>query len=97
MTASRRNVGVTRGGQHRDLQRVHARFPCQACPEPLPGYSLVDLGVSYPVGAFPVGAFKFNLNVNNVLDERFFPDACCVDRGTPGEPRNWQLGVSTSF
>lgn len=92
MRASRRNVGVTRGAQHRDLQRVHARFPCQACPEPLPGYSLVDLGVSYPVGAF-----KFNLNVNNVLDERFFPDACCVDRVTPGEPRNWQLGVSTSF
>lgn len=92
MRASRRNVGVTRGAQHRDLQRVHARFPCQACSEPLPGYSLVDLGVSYPVGTF-----KFNLNVNNVLDERFFPDACCVDRVTPGEPRNWQLGVSTSF
>lgn len=58
----------------------------------LPEYSIVDLGVSYPVGAF-----QFRLNVNNVLDERYFPDACCVDRVTPGEPRNWQLSVSTSF
>ena len=58
----------------------------------LPGYSLVDLGMSYPIGAF-----HFRLNVNNVLDKRFFPDACCVDRVTPGEPRNWQLSVSTSF
>jgi iron complex outermembrane receptor protein len=58
----------------------------------LPGHSLVDLGMSYPVGAF-----HFRLNVNNVLDKRFFPDACCVDRVTPGEPRNWQLSVSTSF
>ena len=58
----------------------------------LPGYSIVDFGMSYPVGAF-----QLRLNVNNVLDERYFPDACCVDRVTPGEPRNWQLSVSTSF
>lgn len=58
----------------------------------LPGYSIVDLGLSYPVGAL-----QFRLNVNNVLDKRFFPDACCVDRVTPGEPRNWQLSMSTSF
>lgn len=58
----------------------------------LPGYSIVDLGLSYPVGAF-----QFRLNVNNVFDKRFFPDACCVDRVTPGEPRNWQLSMSTSF
>jgi iron complex outermembrane receptor protein len=58
----------------------------------LPGYSIVDVGVSYPVGAA-----QLRLNVNNVFDKRFFPDACCVDRVTPGEPRNWQLSMSASF
>jgi len=58
----------------------------------LPGYSLVDVGLSYPLASW-----KLRLNVNNLLDRRYFPDACCVDRVTPGEGRNWRLSVQRSF
>lgn len=58
----------------------------------LPAYTLVDFGVAYPFGEW-----KAQLNVNNVLDERYFPDACCIDRVTPGEPRSWRLSVRRRF
>lgn len=58
----------------------------------LPGYNLVDLGVSYAYENW-----EARLTVNNVLNKRYFPDACCLDRVTPGEPRNWRLTVSRRF
>ncbi|WP_336967394.1 hypothetical protein [Sphingobium aromaticiconvertens] len=33
----------------------------------------------------------------NLLDERDFPDSCCADRITPGQPRNWRLSLSRHF
>lgn len=58
----------------------------------LPDYVLLDFGVSYPFGEW-----KAQFNLNNVLNERYFPDACCLDRITPGEPRNWRLSVRRKF
>ena len=58
----------------------------------LPSYALVDAGLSYRFGPWGV-----RLNVNNLFDKRYFPDACCVDRVTPGEPRNWRLSLTRSF
>ncbi|TDU25617.1 iron complex outermembrane receptor protein [Panacagrimonas perspica] len=58
----------------------------------LPSYTIVDAGLSYRWQAW-----KARLNVGNVFDERYFPDACCVDRVTPGEPRNWRVSVSRTF
>ena len=58
----------------------------------LPAYSLFDAGLSYRIGPW-IARF----NVNNLFDKRYFPDACCVDRVTPGEPRNWRLSLSRRF
>ncbi|KQW71752.1 TonB-dependent receptor [Phenylobacterium sp. Root77] len=58
----------------------------------LPSYTLLDFGLSYPFGEW-----KAQLNINNITDERYFPDACCLDRITPGEPRNWRLSVRRRF
>lgn len=58
----------------------------------LPSYTLVDFGLSYRLNNWGL-----QLNVNNILDERYYPDACCLDRVTPGEPRNWRFVATRSF
>lgn len=58
----------------------------------LPAYTILDAGLSY--GFAPWTA---RLNVNNILNERYFPDSCCLDRVTPGEPRNFRLSVTRAF
>ncbi|AUW58218.1 TonB-dependent siderophore receptor [Sphingobium sp. SCG-1] len=58
----------------------------------LASYILVDAGLSYTIGDWSV-----QLNVNNLLGERYFPDSCCLDRITPGQPRNWRLSLSRHF
>jgi iron complex outermembrane receptor protein len=58
----------------------------------LPGYSLLDVGATYPLRSW-----SLRLNVNNVLDKRYFPDACCVDRVTPGEGRSFRVTAAKSF
>lgn len=58
----------------------------------LPAYTLVNAGLSYPFGEW-----QTQLNIDNLTDERFFPDACCLDRITSGEPLNWRLSVRRRF
>lgn len=58
----------------------------------LPSYMLLDAGISYPFAGWTL-----QFNVDNLTNERFFPDACCLDRVTPGEPRSWRLGLRRSF
>lgn len=58
----------------------------------LPGYTLFDAGLSYVWGPW-----RSRLNVNNLFDKRYYPDACCLDRVTPGEPRNWRLSLARTF
>ncbi|MGV7121985.1 TonB-dependent siderophore receptor [Sphingopyxis sp. 550A] len=58
----------------------------------LPGYALFDAGLSYAYRDWTI-----RLNVNNLFDKRYFPDSCCVDRVTPGEPRSWRLSLSKRF
>lgn len=58
----------------------------------LPGYTLLSAGLSYPFGDW-----KAQLNIDNLTDERFFPDACCLERVTPGEPRSWRLSLRRTF
>lgn len=52
-------------------------------------YTLVNLGLSYAMGPWLAQA-----NVNNVFDERYYPDACCIQRVTPGQPRNFRLTLT---
>ncbi|WP_447761788.1 hypothetical protein [Sphingopyxis panaciterrae] len=58
----------------------------------LRNHVLVNGGLSY---AFE--GWEARLNVNNIFGKRYYPDACCVTRVTPGEPRNWRLRVSRRF
>jgi iron complex outermembrane receptor protein len=58
----------------------------------LKSYVLVNGGLSY---AFE--GWEARINVNNIFDKRYYPDACCITRVTPGEPRNWRLTVSRRF
>jgi iron complex outermembrane receptor protein len=58
----------------------------------LPSYALVDLGLSYRIGVWMLHA-----SLNNVFDKRYYPDACCLDRVTPGAPRSWRLSASRTF
>jgi iron complex outermembrane receptor protein len=58
----------------------------------LPSYTLFDAGLSYRIQGWGL-----QLNVANLFDKRYFPDACCLDRVTPGQPRNWRLTLSRSF
>ena len=94
------NLGVNLAFQYNSA-KVGANFPedidSDGVPDPiaaftLPGYALVDAGLSYRFGPWGV-----RLNVNNLFDKRYFSDACCTDRVTPGEPRNWRLSLSRSF
>ncbi|MFT4254573.1 MAG: TonB-dependent siderophore receptor [Caulobacter sp.] len=58
----------------------------------LPAYTVWNAGLSYDFGEW-----NGQLTIDNLTDERFFPDSCCLDRVTPGAPRNWRLAVQRRF
>lgn len=58
----------------------------------LPDYTIVDAGLAYEMGRL-----RFALNVNNLLDEHYFPEASTYTRVVMGQPRNWRLSVSQRF
>lgn len=58
----------------------------------LDAYTVVDAGLSYALHDWET---RFALN--NIFDERFYPDANGLTRVTPGEPRNWRLSLSRKF
>lgn len=58
----------------------------------LPGYVLVDGGLSYRTSDW-----RFALNVNNLFNKHYFPDASYYTRVNIGEPRNWRLSVAREF
>jgi iron complex outermembrane receptor protein len=58
----------------------------------LPAYAIVDAGLSYRFREWTLRA-----SLNNVFDKRYYPDACCLDRVTPGAPRSWRVSLSHSF
>lgn len=67
-------------------------YPWQDPMMVLKNYILVNGGLSY---AFE--GWEARINVNNIFDKRYYPDACCITRVTPGEPRNWRLTISRRF
>jgi iron complex outermembrane receptor protein len=58
----------------------------------LDSYAVFNTGLSY---AF--GTWEAQVNVNNLFDERYYPDACCRQRITPGQPRNVRLTIARRF
>lgn len=67
-------------------------YPWQNPMMVLENYVLVNGGLSYAVEGW-----EARINVNNIFDKRYYPDACCITRVTPGEPRSWRLTVSRRF
>jgi len=67
-------------------------YPGQDPMMVLKDYMLVNGGLSYEFQGW-----RAQVNVNNIFDKRYYPDACCTTRVTPGEPRNWRLTLSRTF
>lgn len=87
-------AGASIGVLYNSERRVYDGYPYPG-NDPLirlKGYFLVDAGLSYEIGGWGI-----QLNVNNLFDKRYYPDACCITRVTPGQPRNWRLTLSRSF
>lgn len=58
----------------------------------LPSYTVVDAGVSYPLGPYMV-----RFNVSNLTNERYFPASYSKTFVMPGEPRTYRLAVEYGF
>lgn len=92
-----RGLGMIAGAQYNSARHVYDYFYAGTPYERdalmrLAPYTLVNLGLSYQLGDWLAQA-----NVNNLLDKRYFPDACCIQRVTPGQPRNFRLTLSRHF
>lgn len=64
-------------------------------PDPaaqLPAYTVFNAGLSYAIRGWDA-----RLNVNNLFDHRYYPDASDYTRVTPGAPRNWRLSLTKRF
>jgi catecholate siderophore receptor len=59
----------------------------------LPGFTRVDAGVYYA----PNARLHMQLNVENLLDERYYPNANSNNNITPGSPLAVRAGVTMSF
>jgi iron complex outermembrane receptor protein len=88
------NLGMNLGLLYNSNRYVYDAwaYPGQEPMMVLKDYVLVNGGLSY---AF--GGWKAQVNLNNIFDKRYYPDACCLTRVTPGEPRNWRLTLSRMF
>jgi iron complex outermembrane receptor protein len=56
---------------------------------PLPGYVLLDAGLGYELKGW-----RWALQVSNLFDRRYFPEASQYNRVVRGQPRSWRLSVS---
>lgn len=58
----------------------------------LPGYVIVDAGLAYRARDWRVA-----LNVDNLFDRHYYPEASGSTRVAIGEPRTWRLSLSRKF
>lgn len=58
----------------------------------LPGYVVVDAGLSYRISDWRIA-----VDVNNLLNKHYFPESSDYSRVSIGEPRSWRLSVSRRF
>jgi catecholate siderophore receptor len=59
----------------------------------LPGFTRVDAGVYYTLSE----RLRMQVNVENLLDERYYPNAHNNNNITPGSPRAVRVGVTANF
>jgi len=53
---------------------------------------LADAGLSYRIADWRIA-----LNVNNIFDKHYYPEASYYTRVVIGEPRSWRLSLSRRF
>lgn len=70
-----------------------ARFAGTDNTVKLPGFTRVDLALFYDVSE----ALELQLNVENLFDETYFPNAHSNTNITPGAPLTLKVGLSASF
>jgi len=59
----------------------------------LPGFTRVDAGVYYTLNE----RLRMQVNVENLLDERYYPNAHNNNNITPGSPLAVRVGVTANF
>ncbi|SFG03591.1 iron complex outermembrane recepter protein [Novosphingobium sp. CF614] len=58
----------------------------------LPGYVIVDAGIFYRLADWRVA-----VNIDNLFDKHYYPEASYYTRVAIGEPRSWRLSLSRRF
>jgi iron complex outermembrane receptor protein len=58
----------------------------------LPGYVVVDAGLSYKLNDWTA-----RVHVNNLFDRHYYPSASYYSRVNSGEPRSWRLSLARRF
>lgn len=88
------NLGVNAGLLYNSNRYTYDAFayPWQDPMMVLKNYVLANAGLSYRLAGW-----EAQINVNNLFDKRYYPDACCLTRVSPGQPRNWRLTLSRTF
>lgn len=59
---------------------------------PLPAYAVVDAGPSYRFADWRIA-----VQVENLLDKKYYPESSGLTRVGIGEPRSWRLSVPRRF
>lgn len=86
-------------GANLGISYTSTRYTYDAFPYPgqdpmmvLKSYTLIEGGLSYTLAGW-----EAQVNLKNILNKRYVPDACCLSRVTPGEPRNWRVTLRRTF
>lgn len=91
-----RGLGFAAGGQHMSRRRMESQVNDIQSGEMLwsywPSYTTLDAALFYNINKF-----KFNLNMNNLLDEKYFVGGYDYYRSSPGAPRNFMATIGYTF
>ncbi|WP_299758621.1 TonB-dependent receptor [uncultured Pontibacter sp.] len=91
-----RGLGFAVGGQHMSRRRMESQVNDIQSGEMLwsywPSYTTLDAALFYNINKF-----KFNLNMNNLLDEKYFVGGYDYYRSSPGAPRNFMATIGYTF
>ncbi|MBF8964955.1 TonB-dependent siderophore receptor [Pontibacter sp. FD36] len=91
-----RGIGIAVGGNYMDSRRMEVQVNQVNTGELIwdywPSYAVANAALFYNVNKF-----KFALNLNNLLNERYFVGGYDYFRASPGAPRNYMATIGYTF
>ncbi len=91
-----RGIGIAVGGNYIDSRRMEVQVNQVNTGELIwdywPSYAVANAALFYNVNKF-----KFALNLNNLLNERYFVGGYDYFRASPGAPRNYMATIGYTF